>query len=130
MQHYLEYSNHTGLRFHKLSKHGKIQHQCTRCDKTFNLKMNLKQHFKRIHGENLELFHCNFCKKSFKVKGDLTRHIENVHERVMLKCETCGKSLIGKNSLRRHVKHIHENIKYKKRTRITEETTGKINEHK
>ena len=112
----LEYSNHTGLRFHKLSKHDGIQHQCTKCDKTFSLKINLNHHFKRLHEEQLKLIHCILCKKSFKSNGDLKKHIECVHERVKFKCEACGKSVIGKKSLIRHVKNVHKKVKQEKKS--------------
>ena len=104
----LEYSNYSGLRYHRLAKHEGTQHRCTKCERTFESKINLRRHFLKLHEDHYKLFQCTKCKAVFKSSSHFKRHIETVHDRVECKCETCGISVIGKESLQRHVKMIHK----------------------
>ena len=52
-------------------------HTCEICEKVFNSKKKLKNHFSLVHDNRGKLFNCNICTKSFEIQSKLTFHIKN-----------------------------------------------------
>ena len=122
---------------HNLNVHtGKRKFPCTKCDKKFNIKNNLKHHLKTIHSgqtftcekcnkswttqkrleahirhfhQGIKDFQCHICNKFFTQKYYMQIHIKTVHndERENHHCEYCGKSFNTAPILKSHIKHFH-----------------------
>uniref|UniRef100_A0A8D8BMN5 Zinc finger protein 782 n=2 Tax=Culex pipiens TaxID=7175 RepID=A0A8D8BMN5_CULPI len=89
------------LQMHVEGKHSGFTYICETCGFQCSTGSRLKEHNKRYHSnENLN---CEYCQKTFKLKLDLRNHIVNVHlsERVF-KCETCGMEFRRKSTLTVH----------------------------
>lgn len=103
---------------------------CHYCDRKFKLKVNLKQHIRKIHIEKSNQV-CNFCKKSYgerhtcsamsKTNGryscticslhfghkySLSRHYTKVHQNGH-SCKICSKLFSNKQLLQKHYATIH-----------------------
>ena len=76
---------------------------CSKCDKTYRYKENLKQHVKWHNGE--KDYQCTECDKFFSQAGNLKSHIRSIHraERPFM-CSLCDKSFKQKDSLNCHIK--------------------------
>ena len=97
----------------------KEKHQCTKCDKSFTRKENLKIHDDRIHKNIKAKNHkCELCGKDFYFKCKLTTHQSVIHQSKESKernfdCKACNGSFSEYRLLLRHIKRNHENIKMK-----------------
>ena len=70
-----------------------FKHECRVCEKKFETKQNLKQHFKGRH--TAKKYHCPRCVRCFPWQASLDRHITKTHKNSGLTYEI--KCLEGKN---------------------------------
>ena len=93
------------------------QYLCDKCEKSYFLKSQLKQHIKIVH-ETLRDEKCEICGKGFAVRSQLSKHINKVHNKHRQKlkskghqCSICGISFSEKYELKRHILRVHEKVK-------------------
>ena len=93
------------------------QYLCDKCEKSYFLKSQLKQHIKIVH-EKLRDEKCEICGKGFAVRSQLSQHINKVHNKQKQKlkskdhqCSICGISFSEKHELKRHILRVHEKVK-------------------
>ena len=83
-------------------------HTCEICEKVFNSKKKLKNHFSLVHDNRGKLFNCNICTKSFEIQSKLTFQIKKFHERGKAhKCGPCGKSFSRAGNLKNHITNLN-----------------------
>uniref|UniRef100_A0A4Y0BR94 Transcription factor grauzone n=1 Tax=Anopheles funestus TaxID=62324 RepID=A0A4Y0BR94_ANOFN len=83
--------------------------QCDRCEKWFDNKLNLRNHFKRVHDEAGPI-QCDECLHVSPNRRALVYHKARAHgQKQMYECEYCGKKLNTKLTLKEHLS-IHTNI--------------------
>uniref|UniRef100_A0A182MQT8 Transcription factor grauzone n=1 Tax=Anopheles culicifacies TaxID=139723 RepID=A0A182MQT8_9DIPT len=83
--------------------------QCDRCDKWFGSKLNLRNHFKRVHDEAGPI-QCDECQHVSPNRRALHNHKVRAHgQKQSYECEYCGKKLNTKLTLKEHLS-IHTNI--------------------
>ena len=80
----------------------KPEWHCFDCKMTLNTELEIENHIKSKHCDDLK---CNICEKEFKKHQHLVQHIRYIHENPQThKCEICGKSYSAKRSLTKHLK--------------------------
>ena len=79
--------------------------RCSKCDKQFVHRHDLKRHFKGIH-EGLT-YKCNECEKCFNQKTNLITHIKGIHEGVKFPCNECDYKATALSNLNFHRKNKH-----------------------
>ncbi|XP_052896829.1 transcription factor grauzone-like [Anopheles moucheti] len=83
--------------------------QCDRCEKWFDNKLNLRNHFKRVHDEAGPI-QCDECQHVSPNRRALIYHKARAHgQKQLYECEYCGKKLNTKLTLKEHLS-IHTNI--------------------
>ena len=70
------YNSRAGLNHHKSVVHDGIRYPCTKCDKKFTTKGDIKIHLKNVHGDVNQQFECHICKKNFKVEKYMLDHMK------------------------------------------------------
>ena len=96
------------LKIHVENVHEGIKHNCSFCNKAFNLPQKLKEHINSFHELGID-HKCEKCGKAFSDTRNLTRHISTVHEGLKnFKCETCDKSYTSEHNLKLHISSVHE----------------------
>jgi len=95
-------------RIHKL---GKVEFECTVCNKMFSSKHNMVEHNK-LHTKSKDAI-CDLCGDAFKSKRELKNHVLRLHgsekEKEEMKkfvCTTCGKGFYHECSLKDH-EYVH-----------------------
>ncbi|KAH9500214.1 hypothetical protein Btru_077488 [Bulinus truncatus] len=84
-----------------LNKDGSVTlYQCEECNKVFNKKQTLRQHF--ITHTNR--FACPYCDARCKSKGDLRTHIQTHTKEKPFHCEICNTDYTRESILRKHMK--------------------------
>ena len=63
---------------------------CDICDKSFKLKIKLKEHIKSLHQDYKHP--CDQCEYTTTEKGNLKRHMRTKHEGVRYNCDECSYS--------------------------------------
>jgi hypothetical protein len=122
------------------SDHLVKQHRCTKCPKSFDLRINFHVHVKQEHSEvsenpsggHKQRFHCKDCTKNYADKRGLRRHINNHHQKskLIIHCRRsqekiqkfkieCRKSCTGNTKFPKPVKSAKEKT-FKSRTSCTE----------
>ncbi|XP_053622243.1 zinc finger protein 260-like isoform X3 [Plodia interpunctella] len=105
-------SNH--LKRHLIIHSRQLTYECIVCPSTFNIKSELKEHFRTTH--NIEgTYVCSICGRKFTVKINLERHIlkhmendkghvtkSNEENRPSI-CSVCGLILNRKSNLKKHM---------------------------
>ena len=71
--------SHLALELHFITAHQMVRYCCDKCDKAFNQKSLLKQHYAYNHREEETKLPCEVCGKLFSLKQDLRVHLRNVH---------------------------------------------------
>ena len=114
---------------------------CSKCDKTFAKKGNVKYHFAKVHQQkgksrirckyctspilsqaDLELHvlsvhggkkpECTVCNEIFHKESDLIIHLREVHaKKISYNCHICGAKCAKKAYLRQHIETVHEKKK-------------------
>ena len=88
----------------QVSKTNEIEmFRCTKCEKKFSNKEDLKLHFFSSHA--LTCYHCNY---EATAKSSLKNHIDSIHENVRYTCQYCDKKLSRKTLLRYHIEKFHK----------------------
>ena len=84
---------------------------CTYCNKVFENKTEVKEHFYEAH-INQKSWNCHLCDMKFVMKRQLGAHVRDNHSiETALTCEVCGQTLKNrKGALEEHMK-IHLDIK-------------------
>lgn len=84
-----------------LNKDGSVTlYQCEECNKVFNKKQTLRQHF--ITHTNR--FACPYCDARCKSKGDLRTHIQTHTKEKPYHCDVCNTDYTRESILRKHMK--------------------------
>ncbi|CAL1532793.1 unnamed protein product [Lymnaea stagnalis] len=84
-----------------LNKDGSVTlYQCEECNKVFNKKQTLRQHF--ITHTNR--FACPYCEARCKSKGDLRTHIQTHTKEKPFHCDVCNTDYTRESILRKHMK--------------------------
>ncbi|KAI8740895.1 zinc finger protein Xfin [Biomphalaria glabrata] len=84
-----------------LNKDGSVTlYQCEECNKVFNKKQTLRQHF--ITHTNR--FACPYCDARCKSKGDLRTHIQTHTKEKPFHCDICNTDYTRESILRKHMK--------------------------
>lgn len=96
----------------KLKEHSQIRRQikaestesenqtsfkCSRCDKQFARKDNMRLHFLRVHDPSSKKFKCNDCDSSYVRKGELEKHKQR-----NIICNMCGEKFCSQSLLVLH----------------------------
>lgn len=80
----------------------KPEWHCFDCKITLNSELEIENHIKAKHCDELK---CNMCEKEFKKHQHLVQHIRYIHENPQRhNCTKCGKSYAHKGSLTKHLK--------------------------
>jgi len=100
-----------------------MQHECTKCDKSFYSQNTLDYHMKRIHSisSGSEEFSCKLCYISFAYNSGLKKHLKVIHKDDMHlfegdldeslltnHCQFCDKKFVSEHILRYHQKYQHK----------------------
>lgn len=125
------------LNCHRTEFHNVVLFECHLCDKAFNLKRYLQQHFRLMHPE-VKYFHCKSCPDSFSTRAELKTHqathsdryfdqfekndsnpstnpFKNKRKSVeegedldqIFVCNDCGAEIQGVLELKKHMKKVH-----------------------
>ena len=93
------------LQTHMLRCHSGIKHTCSKCPKTFRLKVHRRAHEKAVHDDKTEK--CKYCGKMYSSENLLKRHIDLVHKGVnKIKdkmCPHCSETFAYSTSFKAHV---------------------------
>ena len=79
------------------------EEKCDICERVFNTKISLKNHYNHQHNHSGKMYHCNICMKSVQSQSAVTAHIKEVHGVKNYSCTSCGKSFSRKERLKIHV---------------------------
>ena len=75
--------------------------KCNHCDKSFDLKRNLKKHLRDTHTREIE---CKTCDKCFSENCELEVHIKTQHtDNTKYGCDICDKKFVLKWRLSKHL---------------------------
>ena len=74
-------------------------HECISCEKTFENKLEMKQHMNTEHG-----YECEFCGKHFIAKSQVKNHMETD---VSIKFDVCDISVHTQDELKKHREASH-----------------------
>jgi len=97
------------LKGHMKRTHGEKKFVCDLCDSKYSMMRMLNAHKKGMHGEkNLE---CDFCDSKFTTKSRLKFHINRTHGEKKFVCDLCGSKFTTKYYLNDHMNSAHmENL--------------------
>ena len=84
--------------------------KCEECGKTFQKKIDRKDHINQNHPKQ---FSCEFCNLSFCESWRYETHLETHSKPKDNKCEVCGKGFFMSWRLRQHTK-VHDNANIRK----------------
>ena len=108
------FESQTKFDFHftRMHKDRVVSFECTKCEKTFRLKLQLKRHLMKDHGEHTDL-DCSQCDKTFPYMRDLRIHVSSVHKiERPFKCSSCDLSFSHEGILKEHMKVTHSGVEY------------------
>ncbi|XP_021961624.1 oocyte zinc finger protein XlCOF15 isoform X2 [Folsomia candida] len=93
------------------------------CEKIYQTRSGLQQHFKTEHAENPVRFPCTLCRKEFKTRDQLQGHIFTHTTEKMYTCATCGKSLAYRTNIESHEKtHLEKSVREVSKCHICPQT--------
>ena len=97
------------LFFHVSAVHFNIKtHKCSKCDRSFVKKINLREHMATVHSSESKKFECEICGSKFKTKLRLQTHRSVVHPKGPREiCPHCGTFFKTKHGLQKHVQRMH-----------------------
>ena len=95
------------LKRHKEATHQEIKHKCSSCDKEYNAKADLDNHFNMVHA-NKPKYQCDKCNRPFLTSRNLKKHKASRHEGKKYKCNQCEKELSSDELLKKHIETIHD----------------------
>ena len=97
--------NYNNFRAHKIKcwASGK-KHQCEKCEKGFDAKIIMQQHYYFWHTKKPKRFVCDRCYKSFELKKTLDEHNMRLHSKGSYKfqCDYCGRGFFHLNEFKMH----------------------------
>ena len=95
----------------QMKKHKKkIRCIINNCQDSFDSIIELREHKKDKHADDIKNFNCEHCGKPYNNRPSLNRHVKAVHENLRFTCELCGKKYTGKKYLQQHIKVVHNRI--------------------
>ncbi|XP_069141151.1 uncharacterized protein [Argopecten irradians] len=97
----VQLSNSGALLVHQRKHTGARPFPCTKCDKTFTTKQNMKRHELSHTGE--KPFTCDLCEKSFTEKKSLVIHKRTHTGEKPYVCPTCGRAFTQSVTLHTHM---------------------------
>ena len=97
------------LEDHTKRKHNS-DHQCDKCEMTFNTVKRLERHIKHVH-DKIKEFICDTCGKAFQSRGNLTLHIRIHTDEKQHECHLCGKKFLRPHHLLGHVEKTHNGLR-------------------
>ncbi|RZB40821.1 gastrula zinc finger protein XlCGF57.1, partial [Asbolus verrucosus] len=80
----------------------KLKYQCTKCDESFSLKVDLKVHM-MSHPKDLDHV-CHVCNKGFPESRILKRHLKIHLDKKPHQCDQCNMSFAESSNLSKHKK--------------------------
>ena len=73
------------------------------------VKHAMTQHFKAVH-KNSNLHKCDKCQESFNIIKDLKEHKVKSHVANLFECADCKAMFAVEHSLRKHTKDVHKDV--------------------
>jgi len=83
---------------------GKSRYRCKLCDKSYNKRCKLVEHFRNHTGD--EPYHCKLCDVKFKRRYCYTRHLRTHMSETPYNCNYCGAKFKVRDCYTKHLK-IH-----------------------
>ncbi|XP_055701469.1 transcription factor grauzone-like isoform X2 [Phlebotomus papatasi] len=83
----------------------KKMNKCSKCNKAFSFKANLRIHIEQVHNKRPSEHICEVCAKIFNNREVFRRHLKT-HSKERLKkfsCNTCDKTFVYDYHLKRHM---------------------------
>lgn len=87
---------------HDINLDNKLKYQCTKCDDSFSLKVDLKIHM-MSHPKELDHI-CHVCNKGFSEVRILKRHLKIHMDKKPHQCDQCDMSFAESSNLSKHKK--------------------------
>ncbi|XP_055613955.1 zinc finger protein 225-like [Uranotaenia lowii] len=83
-------------------------YQCNICSEVFPLLRDAKQHIRKFHPAESQVYSCNYCEKRFADTSCLRLHIRFHTNDFPHECTDCGQKFMNKSRLDKHFSRYHD----------------------